>query len=55
MNVRVLTEKKRAAETGGPRIHLIVKSAYFAAGFSNIFGSTVGLISSVVSLPLPLG
>ena len=28
---------------------------YFAAGFSKSFGSTVGLISIVVTLPLPLG
>jgi|GEM_PF-1511011 len=32
-----------------------VDGNYFGAGFSKIFGSTVGLISIVVTLPLPEG
>lgn len=35
---------------GGP----FCERNYFGAGFSKIFGSTVGLISIVVSLPLPV-
>jgi hypothetical protein len=47
-------EEKGPPKAGGPLKLDHLRNPYFGAGFSNIFGSTVGLISSVISLPLPL-
>jgi hypothetical protein len=54
-----LRERRYAKKKGRPAAALSCHETkianYFGAGFSKIFGSTVGLISIAVILPLPLG